>query len=268
MIRRPPRSTLFPYTTLFRSGMKMITLLGYMSVLYLLFTALLKGEISIGAFGAVFASIGMMFSLMEEIICMHIGNITKSWGTIKNFIRFVNMTERKGQNEEFQGIPEIYLENVSFTYPGMEQMSVSNVSLKINKGETIAIVGENGAGKTSLIKLITGLYTPTEGKVLIGGLDTSKVISKNIYKNISAVFQKYAKYKMTLGENISISSNKERFFKDNKDIKEKLQLAVEKSDLEINEEKFNKGFDTMLSREFDGIDLSGGQWQRDRKSVV
>lgn len=243
-------------------GMKMITLLGYMSVLYLLFTALLKGEISIGAFGAVFASIGMMFSLMEEIICMHIGNITKSWGTIKNFIRFVNMTERKGQNEEFQGIPEIYLENVSFTYPGMEQMSVSNVSLKINKGETIAIVGENGAGKTSLIKLITGLYTPTEGKVLIGGLDTSKVISKNIYKNISAVFQKYAKYKMTLGENISISSNKERFFKDNKDIKEKLQLAVEKSDLEINEEKFNKGFDTMLSREFDGIDLSGGQWQR------
>lgn len=67
---------------------------------------------------------------------------------------------------------------------------------------------------------------------------------------------------MTLGENISISSNKERFFKDNKDIKEKLQLAVEKSDLEINEEKFNKGFDTMLSREFDGIDLSGGQWQR------
>lgn len=109
---------------------------------------------------------------------------------------------------------------------------------------------------------MTGLYLPTEGNVLIGGVDTAKISPKALYKGISGVFQKYKRYKMTLEENIAISSTEEIQYQNHEDVKEKLQMAVCKADLEINEEKFPKGYETMLSREFDGIDLSGGQWQR------
>ncbi|CAM2893096.1 ABC transporter ATP-binding protein [Hathewaya histolytica] len=243
-------------------GMKIVTLLGYMGVLYLLVDALMKGDISVGAFEAVFASIDMMFSLMEEIICVHIGKLTKELGAIVNFVRFLDIPEREGEEYEITGVPEILIKDVTFNYPGADKSSISNLSLKVNSGETIAIVGENGAGKTSLVKIMTGLYLPTEGNVLIGRVDTAKISPKALYKGISGVFQKYQRYKMTLQENISISSTEEIESQNHEDVKEKLQMAICKADLEINEEKFPKGYETMLSREFDGIDLSGGQWQR------
>jgi len=239
-------------------SMKAITLLGYMGVLYLLIGALINGDISAGAFGAVFASLGRMFNLMEEIICGHIGRLSRSLGTIKNLIRFLEIPEREGDDQSFEGIPGITLNNVSFKYPGADKGTLSNLNLEVKPGETIAIVGENGAGKTTLVKLMTGLYVPNEGKVEFAGVDTSKISPKSLYKNVSAVFQKYQKYKMNLGENISIS--------DLADISKlnqgKLSHASQKADLVIEKEKFTEGYETMLSREFDGIDLSGGQWQR------
>lgn len=239
-------------------GMKMITLLGYMGVLYLLFKSLMNGDISVGAFSAVFGSIAFMFSVMEEVICRRFGQITSNLGTIKNLIRFLDMPERSGQTIDINIdiVPNISINNVSFSYPGANKSSLSNVSLEVKAGETIAIVGENGAGKTTLVKLMMGLYVPQKGSVLIGGNDTSEVLSKSIYGNISAVFQKHQKYKMTLGENIAISSS----FEDSKS--KAIQEASTKADLEVNEENFKDGYATMLSREFDGIDLSGGEWQK------
>lgn len=243
-------------------GMKLVTLLGYMGVLYLLFDALIKGEISVGAFGAVFSSVGLMFSIMEEIICRHIGQITRNIGTVKNLIRFLEIPERNGKDATIEGAPSISIQNISFSYPGLDKKSLENVSLEIEAGETIAIVGENGAGKTTLVKLMTGLYLPTEGKVFMGGIDTAKVSPKAIYGSISGVFQKYQRYKMTLEENIEISSLDYSEKLNNQDKKVSLEKAILNADLEIDEEKFPKGYETMLSREFEGIDLSGGQWQR------
>jgi len=131
--------------------------------------------------------------------------------------------------------------------------------LQVKAGETIAIVGENGAGKTTLVKLMTGIYLPAEGDVKIGGIDTSKISPQFLYSGISGVFQKYQRYKITLEENITISSME---YKENEKLKVDLERAISKSDLIIDEEKFPKGYETMLSREFDGVDLSGGQWQR------
>ena len=239
-------------------GMKMITLLGYMGVLYLLFKSLMNGDISVGAFSAVFGSIAFMFSVMEEVICRRFGQIANNLGTIKNLIRFLDMPESSGEvvDINLNMVPNISINNVSFCYPGSNKNSLSNINLEVKAGETIAIVGENGAGKTTLVKLMMGLYVPKEGNVLIGGNDTSKVLSKSIYGNISAVFQKHQRYKMTLGENIAISS----IYEDNKS--KAIQDASIKADLEINEGNFKDGYATMLSREFAGIDLSGGQWQR------
>ena len=157
-------------TGILELAMRMITLSGYLGVLYLLFTALLSGEISIGAFSAVFASIGFMFGVMEEVICRHIGRLMTNLGTVRNFIRFLDLPERQGKNMEVDAGKGIVIKNVDFRYPGAKENSLCGINLEVKPGETIAIVGENGAGKTTLVKLMTGLYLPSKGSVLIGGV--------------------------------------------------------------------------------------------------
>lgn len=237
--------------------MKLITLVGYFGVLYLLVVSLIDGHISVGAFGAIFASIGTMFNLMEEMICVHISNITKGMGTVRNFISFLNLKEKEGKDVEIEGVPDIKLENVSFSYPLSNKLSLNNINLHIKSGETVAVVGENGSGKTTLVKVMIGLYLPTKGDVKIKDFNTKEISNKSLFKAVSAVFQNFQKYKMTLGENISISSP----LKEDSSNKYK-DIAMKKADLVMDKERFKDGYNTMLSREFNGIDLSGGQWQR------
>ncbi|MGH4123155.1 MAG: ABC transporter ATP-binding protein [Clostridium sp.] len=242
-------------TGLMELYMKLLTLAGYLGVLYLLFRSLFKGNITIGAFAAVFASISFMIGVMEEIICRYIGKLTKELGTVRNFVNFFDLPERGGKDIELSAENGISLKNVNFIYPSAKNYSLKDINLEIKPKEIIAVVGENGSGKSTLVRLITGLYLPTEGAVEFGGIDTRKISAKSIYKHTSGVFQKYQKYKMNLSENITIS--------DTKNISDEfLKLSTEKADLNVGDETFKDGFDTMLSREFDGIDLSGGQWQR------
>ncbi|WP_062104398.1 ABC transporter ATP-binding protein [Bacillus niameyensis] len=245
-------------TRLLEIGMKMITLAGYFGVLYLLFHTLMIGEISIGSFAAVFASIGLMFGIMEEVISSQIGSVTKNLGTVRNYIRFLDLPERRGKDLLIDASDGVVLHNVSFRYPGAEHNAISGISFELKKGETIAIVGENGAGKTTLVKLMTGLYLPTEGSIQIGGMDSKEVAGKSIYSGISAVFQKFQRYKMTLEDNVRISNIEN----DRDQHKPVMENAIEKADLHMDQDTFPKGYNTMLSREFDGVDLSIGQWQR------
>ena len=240
-------------TNLIELAMRGFTVAGYGGILYMLVKALLAGEISVGAFAAVFGSIGLMFAIMEEVIARHIGNMASNLGKAQNFIRFMELPERGGEEGTADFSEGIVLENVSFIYPNAECKSVENVSFEIKAGETVAIVGENGAGKTTLIRLILGLYKPTEGVVRVNGMDTSKVNSRSLFRNVSGVFQKYQRYLMTLEENIRISDMESS---------EEVSAAAEQAGVEADGESFPDGYSTMLSREFDGVDLSGGQWQR------
>jgi len=237
-------------------GMKMMTLVGYFGILWLLFDALMKKEITVGAFAAVFSSIGTLFGIMEEVVCRHIGNMAQNIGTIQNFINFLGIDERKGLDVE---VPEadIHLKNVSFSYPGAEEKAIKDISFTIRKGETIAIVGENGSGKSTLIRLITGLYLPESGDVLYGDINTKDVSMKSLFDNMSAVFQKYQKYQLTLRENITISQIEREAAPE-----AELDTVAGMSGFSKDDADFTNGYDTMLSREFDGVDLSGGQWQR------
>ena len=228
-------------------------------VRYVLVGRRMAGKNSIGAFSAVFASVGLMFNLMEEIICRHIGYMMTNYGTVRNFIRFLDLPERQGKELELDAGRGIVIEDVDFRYPGARENTLYGINLEVKPGETIAIVGENGAGKTTLVKLMTGLYLPSKGYVLIGGVDSRDVSARSIYRGISAVFQKYQRYKMTLGENICISDIRH---KQNNGEGERLAVAAQKADLDIDSDSFPQGYKTMLSREFEGVDLSGGQWQR------
>jgi ATP-binding cassette subfamily B protein len=240
-------------TNLLELGMSLLSTGGYVCILYMLITSLLAGDITIGAFAAIFSSIGMLFGIMEEIIKRHIGNLASNMGQAHNFIRLIELQERGGIEEVPNFNEGIIVDNASFIYPYAEHKSVDNVSLNIKAGETIAIVGENGAGKTTLMRLLIGLYKPTSGQVILNGMNTSKTNNKSIFSGMSGVFQKYQCYQMTLKENVKISDFS------NKDL---INHAIEKAGIDVHDPSFPEGISTMLSREFDGVDLSGGQWQR------
>lgn len=221
----------------------------------ILFDATIANEISVGAFAAVFTALRAMFSMMHQIVCGHIANINQSFGKANNVIRLLDMPTVGGETKTPDMSEGIIMENVSFTYWGRENPAIKNVSLNIGPKETIAIVGENGAGKSTLVRLLTGIYRPTEGRVLIGGLDSDRTAPSSLYRGISGVFQKVQKYKMTLKENVILSVPQELTgSSDGTRIKRVLKEAgFNQDDIEL---------ETMLSPEYGGIDISGGQWQR------
>lgn len=243
-------------TNLIELSMKLFTIVGYFGILLMLFHALMNQEISIGLFAAVFESISRLYAMMNYFICDGIGDMAKSVGTIENYLNFLEMDERKSASDINSEWGDISLEDVSFSYPNSESYAVKNASFTLKKGETIAIVGENGSGKSTLVRLITGLYLPERGRVRVSGFDTKDIPQSILYKNTTAVFQKYQRYQMTLEENITISQN-------NKDYeKTELDNACEVAGINKDDSTFTEGYETMLSREFGGVDLSGGQWQR------
>ncbi|MDR1439276.1 MAG: ATP-binding cassette domain-containing protein [Clostridiales bacterium] len=237
-------------------GMQILSLSGYISILLLLFDSLLKGDIGVGAFAAIFASIDQMFSIMKEVVCYNFGAVARDFGRVQNYLRFMQMPERGGTYFELPEDTGISLHGVSFSYPGAEQSAVDDVSLSIKHGETVAVVGENGSGKSTLVRLITGLYLPDSGDVVYGTVNTKSMAADSLFKKTSAVFQKYQRYQMTLSENIAISDTEKMM------AETELDSICAQAGIEKTDSCFSNGYDTMLSREFDGVGLSGGQWQR------
>ncbi len=243
-------------SNLFELSMRILTVAGYVGILFLLFDALMKGEVSVGAFAAVFNSLGMLYSIMEEIICRHISNMAQNMGSIRNYLNFLDLDERECGQDEAPGWGDIALTDVSFSYPGAEADAIREVSFTLKKGETLAVVGENGSGKSTLVRLIAGLYDPKSGSVMRNGTDTRTLSMRALTARTSAVFQKFQRYQMTLGENIIISDRLRHCGE------EELDRVCGMAGVDKEDDVFLRGYDTMLSREFDGVDLSGGQWQR------
>ena len=235
---------------------KALTLLGYGGVLILLVYSVLKQDISIGAFAAVFVSIGTMFDTMNEAICIHINNASHSLGSVRNFVDFIEYPTVERSARKIAHNERILAKNITFQYPESDYKTLDDVNLNIYPGETIAIVGENGSGKTTLGRILIGLFNPTEGQILFGDNNLSDINRHVIFEGISAVFQKYQKYQLTLLDNVYISDT--TLDKDEKNVNN----ALEKSGLNIKAQSFPDGLHTMLSRELDGVEISGGQWQR------
>ena len=155
------------------------------------------------------------------------------------------------------GIPQnagIVFDNVSFTYPNTQREILRNVSFEVKSGEKAAIVGVNGAGKSTIIKLLCGLYKPDNGHIYIGGKDINTLSQDDIRQAVSVVFQDYGCYQMTLRENIAFGDLSA--IHDDKKLSEALKRAGADEILE-------KGLDIPLGRLYEGgIDVSKGQWQR------
>jgi ATP-binding cassette subfamily B protein len=147
--------------------------------------------------------------------------------------------------------------NVSFHYPGSSRLILDGLNFHLFPRERVAVVGENGQGKTTIVKLLTRLYDPVEGQVLLDGVDLREYDLEDLYRNIGIIFQDFMRYEMTARENIAVGRIEEI---DNLPL---LQHAAEKSMADEVIAKLSSRYDQMLGRRFDGgVDLSGGEWQK------
>ena len=151
----------------------------------------------------------------------------------------------------------IRFENVSFQYPGNDKPALANINLHIRPGHSLAIVGENGSGKTTLIKLLTRLYNPTQGHILLDGLNLLEWEESALLKRVGVIFQDFVRYQFIVGENIGAGDNDR--FNDQTGWKKAAELGKATDFID----ELEQGYQTQLGRWFrGGQELSGGQWQK------
>jgi ATP-binding cassette subfamily B protein len=154
-------------------------------------------------------------------------------------------------------VEAIRLEGVTFAYPRSEGPVLSGVDLTIRAGQSLAIVGENGAGKTTLVNLLCGFYEPSGGRILVDGVDLAEIDKRAWQRRIAAVFQEFAKYPLTLRENVVLGHPGRAA-----DYETRIRAGQRAGIMELVESLPNN-WNTILSKKFEGgTDLSGGQWQR------
>ncbi len=147
--------------------------------------------------------------------------------------------------------------DVTFTYPGKDTPALRNVSFTIHPDEAVALVGQNGAGKTTIVKLLTRLYDPDEGQILIEGRDIREYDLASLHSAIGVIFQDYVTYFFSARENIGVGKLPEM------ENREMVETSARKSGADRVIEKLPSGYETTLGRWFDeGYQLSGGEWQK------
>jgi len=151
----------------------------------------------------------------------------------------------------------IEFRNVSFSYPGSDKNVLENLWFGIEPGERVALVGENGQGKTTFVKLLARLYEPTEGSILLDGVDLREYSVEDLRKEIGIIFQDFFRYDLAVRDNIG--AGRVELIRDDPALWE----AARRSGADDLVARLPAGLEQMLGRRFEGgIDLSGGQWQR------
>jgi ATP-binding cassette, subfamily B, bacterial len=230
---------------------------------YIAFTAVVlravQGIITVGDIaiygGAVsnlrFALEGISASIsgaMEKIL--YITNLT-------DFLAIPASHERDDATEVDHITGDIRFENVNFTYPNTRRIILDNLSFHIPAGQIVALVGENAAGKTTLVKLLARLYDDYEGQILVDGIDTQLIRRDSLYNHLTVAMQTFNRYEATAHDNIAYGD-----WHNLKDDRETVQYVAEQIGINDMIEGFPEKYDQMLGRMFGGIDLSGGQWQK------
>ncbi len=151
----------------------------------------------------------------------------------------------------------VEFKNVSFSYPGNSRRVLDSINFQLHTNERLALIGENGQGKTTIVKLITRLYDPTEGQILLDGIDLRDYDLEDLHREIGVIFQDFMRYEMTARENIAVGRIEEI------NNLELLKGAAQKSLADLTIGRLSGGYDQMLGRRFEqGVDLSGGEWQK------
>lgn len=219
----------------------------------------IAGVISIGSIVQYTGAINQFISGSTEVLS-YFNSLINNNQYLQLYLDFLNI-----EGEKYKGtLPiekrnddeyEIEFKNVSFKYPGTEEYVLKNISMKLNIGERLAIVGMNGSGKTTFIKLLSRLYDPNEGEILLNGIDIKKYDYDEYLNLFSIVFQDFKLFSFSLGQNVAASV----------DYDEDLVIdSLEKAGLKERLSTMPKGIHTPLYKDFDenGVEISGGEAQK------
>ena len=230
----------------FRDGLSYFYI-GYMA---------LTGAISIGDFSMCVASASTFYWSLHAIVT-GIQDINKKCAYAHRYIEFMNYPAAmpKGNSSVKQGEHIIEFVNVSFRYPRTENYVLRNINITIKPGEHLSIVGLNGAGKTTFVKLLCRLYDVTEGAILIDGVNVKDYSEEEYRKLFAVVFQDFFLFAFSLRENIALTGESDD---------DRINEVLKQSGLYEDAQKLDNGLDTLLFKGFDekGTDLSGGQKQK------
>ena len=227
---------------------------------YLVFQAL-EGRITIGTLTLLTGAIAGANSELQTVFSLF-SNISEQSLFLTDLLAFLKESPRIVSKPNARPAPrpirgELEFRDVSFHYPGSDKLILQHLNLRISKGERVALVGENGQGKTTLVKLATRLYDPTEGSILIDGVDLREYEVDELRREIGVLFQDFFRYDMPVRDNIGVG--RVELSKDDA----ALWDAARRSQADEIVGQLPGGLEQMLGTRFDGsVDLSGGQWQR------
>lgn len=227
-------------------------------VLLMLSARFIEKGISIADFTMYFTAVTTLVTTLLAFTDL-MGQYNLQLLKVTDYKKLVKILEGQEKGETAHGgtgiheIREISFEGVYFAYPNSENYVLKDINITIRKNEKLVIVGLNGAGKSTFIKLLCKFYRPTKGTIRLNGIDIWDIPNKEYYRLISAVFQDFSTFAFTVLENITL-----------KEGKEDVEAVLEALKLKEHVAKFPKGVNTYLSKEFspDGVEVSGGQKQK------
>jgi ATP-binding cassette, subfamily B, bacterial len=235
--------------------------MGYYSAYAFVIWRTIAGALTIGTLTFLAGAIQQASNNIEQIFSTLAG-IGDQALFLTDLLAFFEMGPTIRSKANAQPVPRpirrgIEFRNVSFRYPGNPRLVLDRINFTLHTGERLALIGENGQGKTTIVKLMTRLYDPTEGGILLDGIDLREYDLDDLHREIGVIFQDFMRYEMTARENIAVGRIEEL---NNLPL---VKDAAHKSLADQTISRLSLGYDQMLGRRFEqGVDLSGGEWQK------
>jgi ATP-binding cassette subfamily B protein len=239
----------------------LLSALGYYGSYAFVIYKTVTGKLDIGTFTFMTGAIALASTNIQAVFSTF-STIADQAMFITDLLEFFNLKPRVFTKPNALLAPRpirkgFEFQSVSFSYPGQVRQVLSNVSFRLEPTQRIALVGENGQGKTTIVKLLTRLYDPTGGRILLDGIDLREYDLDDLWKEIGVIFQDFMRYDLTAQENIAIGRIEDQ------DNVFRIRSAAHKSLAEDVIRKMPKGYEQVLGRRFEGgVDLSGGEWQK------
>ena len=243
------------------SCLSVIGTAGYYSAYVFVIWRTVSGALSIGKMTFLAGAIQQASSNIQQVFSS-VSSIADQALFLADLIAFLEMRPAIASKPNALPAPRPMLRgfefrNVSFRYPGSPRLVLDGLNFHLHPGERVALIGENGEGKTTIVKLLTRLYDPIAGQVLLDGFDLREYNLEDLYREIGVIFQDFMRYEMTARENIAVGRIEEF------DDVPLLHQSAQKSMADEVIAKLPLGYEQMLGRRFDGgVDLSGGEWQK------
>lgn len=218
---------------------------------------IIEGKASIGAFMLVYGSINVFSGYLSDISKAFI-NISENSLHIDSWLEYMGLEDENIGTDSSLCDKDLNIEfiNVKFKYVGSERLALDGISLKIEQGEKVAIVGENGSGKSTFVSMLNGLYDDYEGKILVNGQDVRQNISI-LRSNIITAFQDYGCYEFSIKDNVRMGDIEKQH------TDAEIRNAARMADALEFIDDFESGIDTEIGPYSEnGVNLSGGQWQK------